>query len=62
MARLIQYLRHSLEPVASTLLFRVDRVRPDGQMGIFSRAWSLRYVFVAVIFSLFRAEVSDLMD
>ena len=62
MARLIQYLRHSLEPVASTQLFRVDRVRPDGQMGISSRAWSLRYVFVAVFFSLFRAEVSDLMD
>lgn len=44
-ARLIRYLRRSLEPGVSTLRFRVDRVRPDGPMGISLRAWSLRYVY-----------------
>lgn len=43
-ARLMQSLRHNSEPDASMLRFRVDRVRPDGPMGISSRAWSLRYV------------------
>jgi hypothetical protein len=54
MARLIRYLKHSSEPDVSTLRFRADRVRPDEQMGISSRAWSLRYVcgcFVPLVHS-----------